>query len=203
MNVYKPLDVSAMNIYEVKKAYQSMRKAANKRIANIEKHGVKIQHYGTAWNKTGGLRMSSRGDSYRFPAASTMTNEELRVALSDVSLWMRDPAHTVRGEAKEREFRIGLLHDKGYDFVNDSNFYDFINYMDDLREQYSDKVFDSSAAADVFAQTQRIGIKPDTVKKDFDYFVEHLDELDRMKPVRTEKGATMPAIRRKIKRLEE
>ena len=74
--------------------------------------------------------------------------------------------------------------------------------MDDLREQYSDKIFDSSTAADVFNQTQRIGVKPETVKKNFDYFVEHLDELDRMKPVRSEKGATMRAVKDKIRKLE-
>lgn len=184
MKIFTPIDITKMPASEVKEAFQHLKSIANKRIGRMQAQGL-----GRPMQKFGSMR--------------GMSEEQMRQGLAEVSRWIREPSHTVRGYKSRRSEMLDAFHEKGYDFVNEENYEDFINYMEELREEYGSKVFDSSAAADVFGQTQRIGIDPDTVKKNFDYFADHLDELDRMKPVRTEKGATMPAIRRKIKRLEE
>ena len=184
MKIFTPIDIAKLPASEVKEAFQHLKSVANKRIGRMQAQGL-----GRPMQKFGSMR--------------GMSEEQMRQGLAEVSRWIREPSHTVRGYKSRRSEMLDAFHEKGYDFVNEENYEDFINYMEELREEYGSKVFDSSAAADVFGQTQRIGIDPDTVKKNFDYFADHLDELDRMKPVRTEKGATMPAIRRKIKRLEE
>lgn len=184
MKIFTPIDIAKMPANEVKEAFRHLKSVANKRIGRMQAQGL-----GRPMQKFGSMR--------------GMSEEQMRQGLAEVSRWIREPSHTVRGYKSRRSEMLDAFHEKGYDFVNEENYEDFIDYMEELREEYGSKVFDSSAAADVFGQTQRIGIDPDTVKKNFDYFADHLDELDRMKPVRTEKGATMPAIRRKIKRLEE
>ena len=184
MKIFTPIDTAKMPANEVKEAFQHLKSVANKRIGRMQAQGL-----GRPMQKFGSMR--------------GMSEEQMRQGLAEVSRWIREPSHTVRGYKSRRSEMLDAFHEKGYDFVNEENYEDFIDYMEELREEYGSKVFDSSAAADVFGQTQRIGIDPDTVKKNFDYFADHLDELDRMKPVRSEKGATMPAIRRKIKRLEE
>lgn len=184
MKIFTPIDIAKMPANEVKEAFQHLKSVANKRIGRMQAQGL-------------GRPMQ------RFGSMRGMSEEQMRQGLAEVSRWIREPSHTVRGYKSRRSEMLDAFHEKGYDFVNEENYEDFIDYMEELREEYGSKVFDSSAAADVFGQTQRIGIDPDAVKKNFDYFADHLDELDRMKPVRTEKGATMPAIRRKIKRLEE
>ena len=184
MKIFTPIDIDKMPANEVKEAFQHLKSVANKRIGRMQAQGL-------------GRPMQ------KFRSVRGMSEEQMRQGLAEVSRWIREPSHTVRGYKSRRSEMLDAFHEKGYDFVNEENYEDFIDYMEELREEYGSKVFDSSAAADVFGQTQRIGIDPDTVKKNFDYFADHLDELDRMKPVRTDKGATMPAIRRKIKRLEE
>ena len=206
MKIYTPRDIDAMNIYEVRQTYAQMRKAANKRIRNIAKHGTITPKTSSRKGKstpTSGVRFSDAvpgSELYQFPAASTLSNEQVRAALADISMWIRDPAHTVKGEAREREFRLSLLQDK-YPFVTNENFYQFTNFMEDLRQQYSDKVFDSSAAADVFDNAQRINLPLDVVKKNFDYYAEHLKELQDMKPIRSKSGMTHAGMKAKIRKL--
>lgn len=208
MKIYTPRDVDAMNIYEVRQTYAQMRKAANKRIRNIAKHGTITTKTSSRKGKstpTSGIRFSDAvpgSKLYQFPAASTLTNEQVRAALADISMWIRNPSHTVKGEAREREFRLSLLKKK-YPFVTNENFYQFTNFMEDLRQQYSDKVFDSSAAADVFEQVQRINLPLDVVKKNFDYYAEHLKELDDMKPIRSNYGMTHAGMKDKIRKLSK
>lgn len=184
MKIYTPDAISSMTGEAVKEALQHLKGVANKRIGRMLAQGL-----------------GKRGMK-KFGSMRGMTEEQMRQELADVSLWLREPTHTIKGYKKQRAFTMEALREKGYDFVTEENYEDFISYMDDLRDQYSAKVFDSSAAVDVFNQTQRIGIKPETVKKNFEYFVEHLDELDRMKPVRSDRGATMRAVKDKIRKLE-
>ena len=185
MKIFTPIEISKMSGQAVKEAFQHLKGVANKRIGRMEAQGL------------------GRPGMKKFGSMRGMSEEQMRQGLAEVSRWIREPSHTVRGYKSQRSAMLDAFHEKGYDFVNEENYEDFIDYMEELREEYGSKVFDSSAAADVFGQTQRIGIDPDTVKKNFDYFADHLDELDRMKPVRSSKGATMPAIKKKIKRLEE
>ncbi len=203
MKIYKPKDIDAMSASEVKSAYQQMRKAANKRITNIEKRGVGVVKPSKKGGITGGIRYTSGEGGYRFPASSTMTEEQLRVGLADISAWMRDPSHTVRGEKRQREFTISQFHEKGYDFINDENFYDVLEFMDHQREIWSDSVFDSSAALDIYEVSERIGIDPNILAEDYDYFKKHIDAIENLQPARSEWGASKAGIRDKIRKLEK
>lgn len=182
--LYFPFQIRDMGKGAVQHAYAKMRKAANQRLTRMEKAGLGT--YG----------------SYRFPKVRDLSEKEMREALAEASRYMRDPRHTVPGERKFMRDELQKLREEyGYDWINESNFYDFVNFMDDLREQYGNKAFDSGDAADVFNNSQKIGIDPKVVKENFDYFAEHLSELNRMKPARSDKGATLPEIKRKIRRL--
>lgn len=166
----------------VRSAYAALRSVAQKRVGRMAAQGL-------------GRDLPS------FPKTRGLSNEEARQQLAEVSRWIRQPSHTVKGYKRQMAYNLERFHEKGYDFVDESNYEDFIQYMEELREEYGSKAFDSGDAADVYNNAQRIGIPTDTVKKNFDYFANHLEELDRMKPVRSEKGATMGAIRDKIRKL--
>lgn len=182
--LYFPFQIREMSAKDVKSAYVKMRKAANQRLTRMERAGL-----GTM-------------GSYRFPKVKNLSEDQMRKELAEASRYMRDPRHTIPGERRFMQSELQKLREEyGYDWINESNFYDFVNFMEDLREQYGSKAFDSGDAADVFNNSQKIGIDPEVVKQNFDYFAEHLSELERMKPARSAGGATLPAIKRKIKRL--
>ena len=182
MKIFTPLDIKGMADSAVREAYASLRGVAQKRVGRMAAQGL-------------GRDLPS------FPTTRGLTNEEARQQLAEVSRWIRQPAHTVRGYKRQRADMLDTFHEKGYDWVDENNFEDFIQYMEELREEYGSKAFDSGDAADVYNNAQRIGIPTETVKKNFDYFASHLEELDRMRPVRSDKGATMGAIRDKIRKL--
>lgn len=182
--LYFPFQIRDMDKAAVRQAYIKMRKAANQRLTRMERAGL-----------------GTKG-SYRFPKVKDLSEKEMRKELAEASRYMRDPRHTVPGERRFMQNELQKLREEyGYDWINESNFYEFVDFMDDLREQYGNKAFDSGDAADVFNNSQKIGIDPEIVKENFDYFAENLSALERMKPVRSAGGATLPAIKRKIKRL--
>lgn len=182
--MFFPFQIAQMGAKAVQAAYAKMRKAANQRLTRMEKAGLGTQ------------------GSFRFPKVRDLSEQEMRTQLAEASRYMRDPRHTIPGERRFMRDELEKLHDMGYDYINESNFYDFTAYMEELREEYGNKAFDSGDAADVFNNSQKIGIDPKIVKENFDYFAEHLSELERMKPARSASGATLPAIKRKIKRLQ-
>lgn len=182
--LYFPFQIHDMQPADIRSAYIKLRKAANQRLTRMERAGL-----------------GTKG-SWRFPKVKDLSEKQMEKALAEASRYMRDPRHTVPGERKFMRDELQKLHEEyGYDWINESNFYDFVDFMDDLREQYGNKAFDSGDAADVFNNSQKIGIDPEIVKENFDYFAENLSALERMKPARSAGGATLPAIKRKIKRL--
>ena len=183
--LYFPFQIRDMDKKAVQHAYANMRKAANQRLTRMERAGLGVK------------------GTWRFPKVRDLNEKQMREALAEASRYMRDPRHTVPGERKFMQDELRKLREEyGYDWIDESNFYAFVDFMDDLREQYGNKAFDSGDAADVFNNSQKIGIDPEVVKENFGYFAEHLAELERMKPVRSEKGATLPEIKRKIRRLK-
>ena len=184
--LYFPFQIHDMQPEEIRSAYIKLRKAANQRLTRMEKAGL-----------------GTKG-AWRFPKVRDLNEEQLAKQLADASRYMRDVRHTVPGERKFMRDELKRLHKEyGFNWINESNFYDFTDFMDDLREQYGSKAFDSGDAADVFNNSQKIGIDPEVVKENFNYFAEHLAQLKRMRPARTQKGATLPEIERKIRRLEK
>ena len=182
MKIFTPLDIKGMADSAVREAYASLRGVAQKRVGRMAAQGL-------------------GRDLPTFPTTRGLSNEEARQQLAEVSRWIRDPRHTVKGYKRQRAYNLERFHEKGYDWIDESNYEDFIRYMEELREEYGSKVFDSGDAVDVYNNAQRIGIPTDTIKKNFNYFAQHLEDLDRMRPVRSEKGATMGAIRDKIRKL--
>jgi biotin operon repressor len=184
-DIFFPFQIAKMALSEVKKAYSSQRSIANKRLGRLEKAGL-----GTS-------------GAFRFPRVRDLTEAQLRQGLAETSLYLRDKRHTVSGERAFMAHEIQMLRDQGYDFIDESNFYEFTEYMDDLRQQYGNKAFDSGDAADVFSQGQKIGIDPQVLKDNFEYFAENLDKLDRMRPARSEWGASFEGVKQKIGKLSK
>lgn len=167
----------------IRQAYKTIRKAANQRLSRMEKAGL-----------------GTKG-SYRFPKVKDLTDEQMRKELLEASRYMRDPRHTVPGERKFMRTVIEALHEKGVDEINESNFYEYTEFMDAIVEQYGAKAYDSGDVNDVWNNAQRIGIDPKLLKENIDYFLENKRQLEKMKPIRSSSGADMTAMSRKIKKL--
>lgn len=167
---------------DLRRAYSELRKIANKRLQRMEQQGL-----GTF-------------GSYRFPKLSDLWDDDVPGALADVSRYLRDPRHTVRGEKKALDADIAKLHERGYDFIDRSNIYQFYDFMDQKRQEVGSKVFDSGSTIDVFNEAQRLKIPPKVLKKNFDYFLENIEKMENTKPIRTNREINFSDIKRKMER---
>ena len=161
MKLFSPYEIERMTNKEIRQEYSKLRSIANKRLQRLQAAGV-----------------GARGD-FRFPVLKGRSNAQIEADLADVSRFLRDPRTTVKGERKFVDNELSMLHEKGYDFINRSNFYDFIDFMEEKRSEVGGKLFDSGDAADVFNEGQRLNIPPDVLKKNFDFFADNLSAMEK------------------------
>lgn len=183
IKTFRPNDLQAMSEKELRKEYARLKRSANRRLENLERNAL-----GT-WG------------SNRFASSRNMSKDWVAASLLEVSRFLRDPRHTVRGEREHRKSVIDALKERGIDYVNNDNFNEFTDFMNSLRDQYSEKIFDSSDALEVFGNMARLGVDKDTVMEHYEFFAQNSDKLNRLRIPKTDKGRTYSEMRRKIRRL--
>ena len=69
-----------------------------------------------------------------------------------------------------------------------------MRYLDDVREQYTDKIFDSGEAMDVYQQTERLKIPVKKVVQNFENFYENLEKLEKIDTPKSKKKKTYKEV---------
>lgn len=167
MNLFTPSQIRKLGEGAVNEAYSALRSVANKRIQRMTEQGL------------------GRSTS-QFPTIQQIKESyygDVRSALGDVSKFLKSPRTTVKGEKKFiKEFQ-DTMTDKGYgDLVQTrEDIYNMIDFMEDLREQYSDKLFDSGDALDVLQEGQRLNIPLEKLQENYDLFASNLDKMEKLR----------------------
>lgn len=170
MKTYFPYQIERMSNREIRNAYSDLRKTANKRLANLEK------------NDLGGY------GAFRFAKLEQIHADDVGQELAELSRFMRDPRHTVRGARSHRENILDALHEKpGFEDINESNFRAWTEYMDHLREKYGNKLFDSGDATDVFMEAERLDLPAYIIKNHYNLFKNNLEEIRRIDKIENAK----------------
>ena len=168
--LYFPHEIDNMDDKAVRKAYSALRKIANKRLKNLDK------------NDLGGY------GAFRYSKLEQMHPDEVAQELAEVSRFLRDPRHTVRGAKSFRSNVIDALHDKpGFEDINEKNFQQWADYMDYLREKYGNKLFDSGDATDVFMEAERLNIPKWVMQSQYELFRNNLDVIQNISSITNEK----------------
>ena len=171
--LYTPYQMSNMSDSAIRKAYSELRSIANKRLGRMEQQGIGM----TA--RTG----------YKFPKiADIESSSKMTVAskLADVSKFLRDPRTTVTGEKQFLADFKEMMTEKGYSDLVDNvdQIYRTIEFMEEIRETNNNKILPSGDALDALQQAERLKIPMDKFKENIDMFVQHLDELEDIKPTK-------------------
>lgn len=169
---YTPSSISKMSDKAIRKAYSELRSVANKRIQRMDNAGL------------------GRGSNQKFPTIQQIKDSSkwsIESSLADVSRFLRSDRTTVSGEKKFlKEFKQNMV-DKGYgDLVESTeDVYNMVDFMEYMREQYGDKLFDSGDALDVLQETQRLKIPIEKVKENYEAFASNIDEMEAMPTPKT------------------
>ena len=151
----------------LRKSYSELRSVANKRIQRLSGQGL------------------GRNRSL-FPTIQQIQESGLHSigsALADVQTFLRSSRTTVKGEKRFlNEFRKTMT-EKGYGDLVESNedIYNMIDYMDYLREQYGEKLFDSGDALDVLQEGQRLNIPPEKLRDNYELFASNIDKMEKLR----------------------
>lgn len=180
--LYSPYQISNMSESAIRKAYSELRSIANKRLARLENQG---------------LGMTAR-TGYKFPTIRNIEESSkatIASELADVSKFLRDPRTTVSGEKQFLTNFREMMTEKGYADLVDTpdDIYKTLEFMEEIRDTNNNRLLPSGDVLDVLQQAERLKIPTEKLKDNIDIFVQHLDELENVKP--TKGGRTFSSQR--------
>ena len=180
--LYSPYQISNMSESAIRKAYSELRSIANKRLARLENLG---------------LGMTAR-TGYKFPTIRNIEESSkatIASELADVSKFLRDPRTTVSGEKQFLNNFREMMSEKGYSDLVDTpdDIYKTLQFMEEIRDTNNNRLLPSGDVLDVLQHAERLKIPTEKLKDNIDLFVQHLDDLEDVKP--TKGGRTFSSQR--------
>lgn len=163
-----------VELSDMKKEYQRLRKTANERLRKLEKAGY------------ADLEIYKRFRT-AFPAYSKVkTNTALGIHLADVRHFLDMKTSTVGGIHKVESQTIQSLHKSGYTFINKDNLKAFGAFMDAVRAKFGGLIYGSDQVTDLFGAAYEKGLDPAQLLKDFEYWLENVYELEHSRQKRND-----------------
>lgn len=137
-DVYTPIGAKSLTSAELRKEYSRLRSIARKRLQRFE---------GTEWTDSQVYLYNK--DRYK-PLSQVRNDTEVRHLLSDVARFITANRGSVSGLNRARARTIETLQDRGYDFINKSNFKEFTDFMEYARMYNINRLYDSEQIVELF-----------------------------------------------------
>ena len=145
----------------------------------------------------------------QFEPATAYKGDPMKMAmkLSQLEKVISSNTSTLSGLKEQRKDVIETLQDRGYKGINKSNYGDFVKYMESTRSialtilRYRYDKFgrpegeDRNKRLELFNAAQQKSISMNAIIKDFDYFVNHIDEIKQLPDRRTKRKLGTRAIK--------
>lgn len=169
--------------------YTRLRDIAQKRIKRLG---------ASEWSDTETYRKYRAG----FPKLSEIPNRtSLSYKLTELSRFVSAKTTTVTGLRQQRSRSLKELHRHGYTFVNIKNYKRFGQFMEEYREKTAGKKQrPSDELVELYFQTERLGLDPAAVERDFNYWLDNAETMKEIQPVKGKTAGSSKAIRAKINR---
>lgn len=165
-----------IDMRELKREYSRLRSIARKRLERFEN---------TEWTDTQVYKQNAR---FYIPIKEIESKYDLAYRLSALSRFINADTSSVRGLQKQRKKSLDSLHDSGYNFVNKKNFLDFGKFMEEYRSNKLDRLYDSKDTAITFETLVKKGINPESIARDFEFWIKNQKELEEMDTLKTKTG---------------
>ena len=172
---------------EIKKEYTRLRDILNKRIQRINKSDFAGQ--GIAGQFPQGL-----------PKLADIAPEDLPYLLQQAATAINSRSGSLKGLQTRRSETVKSLRERGYTNINESNIQQFARFMEESRDRGLEMVYGSDNIASLYDATVAIGLEPEDIMDDFDWWLTHQDEVaEAMERIRNKGEETTAAdIRREL-----
>ena len=174
---------------QIRAEYTRLRDIAQKRIKRLGE---------SEWRSSETFQRYKGG----FPKLSEIPNRtNLSYELAKLSRFVSAKTTTVSGLKHQRSEQLKSLKKHGYDFVNKENIDKFGQFMEDFRnKELGRRKEGSPIVVELFYQTERLGLDPKVVARDFDYWLSNLETMAQIQPIKGKTAGSSTAIRKKIAR---
>lgn len=176
-------DISARRL---RKLYTELRDIANKRVKRAQAAGY-------------GQNLVIRQVAKKIPKISEIRTEaELRYRIGETSMFLENPLSTISGIKRNDAKKLETLARHGYDFINEGNLQDFGRFMEWVRANYSDMLFDSDLVVKLYKTVTLGGFTVRAIKQMFDDYMNNLDAFTQV--VEENPGRTAAWYRKQLKK---
>lgn len=152
----------------IKAEYNRLRRIANARLNRLSKSEFSNSEY---------LKQFKGG----FKSTSKYSNmAELRAGLAEAARFVSAKTSSVTGQRAYRKITLETLHERGYTFVNKSNFVEFGKFMEAWRAEKEAQSYGSIAATELYEQVKKKKLDVAEVQEKFTQYLDHLEELQNM-----------------------
>ena len=149
---------------EIKKEYTRLRDILNKRIQRINKSDFAGQ--GIAGQFPQGL-----------PKLAEIAPEDLPYLLQQAATALNSRGGSLKGLQMRQSEMVKSLRERGYTNINNSNIEDFARFMEESRDRGLEMVYGSDNVASLYDATVAVGLDPEDIMDDFDWWTTHQDEV--------------------------
>lgn len=165
--LYNPSTAKYLSGKELRTEYAALRRIANKRASRLTEAGY------------GDSDLASR----HFPAGRSLSDEEVRQALLDVSVFLRDPRTTRPGYRAYAESIKESLERGGYNKAAARDPKRFGDFMEDIRKKAGGRSPGSGYQAQAYDEAVSRGMRPETLAKHFGDYLTNEKEAERLASV--------------------
>lgn len=172
---------------EIRKEYTRLRDILSKRIKTIQKSEFRGQ--GIAGQFPTGL-----------PKLSEIRPEDLPYMLQHAATAIRSNIGSLTGLRRRRSETLASLRESGYRNITEDNIEDFAKFMEESRDRGLEMVYGSDNVASLYDATVAVGLDPEDIMNDFDWWLTHQDEVEEAMERLRNKGeeTTAADIRREL-----
>lgn len=172
---------------EIRKEYTRLRDILQKRIKTIQKSEFAGQ--GIAGQFPQGL-----------PKLAEIRPEDLPYLLQQAATAINSSAGSLKGLRHRRSETVKSLRERGYTNINESNIQQFARFMEESRDRGLEMIYGSDNIASLYDATVAVGLEPEDIMDDFDWWLTHQDEVaEAMERIRNKGEETTAAdIRREL-----
>lgn len=186
---YTPRNLERVDLKEVRSEYSRLRDIAQKRLKRIKDASTGV----TDWTRTEAYKTYRSG----VPKLSEVSKEHLPYELSKLARWVESDHSRIGYLKKRMKSAIKELHEKGYSFIDESNYLDFTEFMEEYRRQKLDHVYGSPDAVELYGALQSRGISAQEV---YDKFYDWLDNKEAFLKTRVKNHGTLRSYKMMLSR---
>lgn len=154
---------------EARAEYARLAKIANRRLASIKGSA----DFGTS---------AKASRAFFAPSTKNMKSDrQVYAALQQVARFNAQKTSTLTGLRKAQKAQLETMRERGYTWLNKGNIQEFGRFWQEVKKHAEYKSYSSERIADLFRQSKRKRIDSKDLAKNFEFWLQHENELDTMK----------------------